>query len=114
MNRDQELLAEEEVDVLCAEAVLALLKVDPVQDHVQIVAVRFNFRMVDLHERVFDGELVEVKDLRQDAGLVRRRSAQVDPDPDAAVRPEPLSLDAVDGFSDASLASVNGEQRCGF
>ena len=72
---------EEEVDVLRAERVLLGLEVDAVEDQVEVVAVGFDFGMVDLGERVFDGQLVEVEDVGQDLRLLWRGRARDPPTP---------------------------------
>ena len=87
MDGDQKLLADEEIHVLRLEVVLALTEIDAVEDQIQVVTVRFNLGMVDLAERILDREIVEFEDVGQDPRFVRRRIAQIDPDPDAAARP---------------------------
>ena len=45
------------------------LEVDAVQDQVQVVAVGLDLGMVDLGERVFDRQLVEVEDVGEESAL---------------------------------------------
>ena len=96
MHRHQVLRAEEEVDVLGLEAVLRGREVDAVQDQIEVVAVGFDLGMVRLAHRVFDGELVEVKHVGEDARLLRGRAVEVDPHPDPAARLEPGGVHLVD------------------
>ena len=98
MDGDQELLADEEIHVLRLEVVLALAEVDAVEDQIQVVAVRFDLRMVDLAERILDSEIVEFEDVGQDSRFVRCRIAQIDPDPDAAAGLQPGRIDLLDAF----------------
>ena len=57
-----------------------------VENQVEVVAVGFDLGMVYLGEGVFDGQLVEVKDVGEDPRLLRSGRAQVDPHPDPAAR----------------------------
>ena len=89
MIGDQILRTEEEVDFLRAERVLFCLEIDAVENQVEVVAVGFDFGMVNLCECVFDGQLVEVEDLGQDLRLLWSGCAQIHPHPDSAVGFEP-------------------------
>ena len=81
VDGDQVVGTKEEVHVPGAEFVLARVEVDAVEDDVQVAVVRLHLRVVDVAERVLDGEGVEVEGVRED-GLSRlgRWSHQVHPD----------------------------------
>ena len=110
MDGDEILRAQEEIDVLGREAVLLGAEVDAVEDQVQIVAVRLDLRMVRFFERVFDRQIVELEHVGQDARLLRRRAAQIDPDPDAAVGEEPGWVDPIDDRGRPALIPVDRDQ----
>ena len=65
MERHEILCAEEEIDFPRAELVLSRLEVDAVKNQVEKSAVGLDFRVMNLCEGVLDGELVEMKHVRQ-------------------------------------------------
>ena len=87
---------EEEVDVLGLEAVLAGLEVDAVENQIEVIAVRLDLGMMDLVERVLDGELVDVEDVRQEPRLLGRRVVHDDPEKNVLPRVEPGRVHALD------------------
>ena len=82
MDGNEELRRQEEVHVLGLEAVLAGLEVDAVENQIEIIAVRLDLGMMNRVERVLDGELVDVEDIRQEPGLLGRRVVHDDPERD--------------------------------
>ena len=110
MVGDQILRTEEEVDFLRAERVFLGLEVDAVENEVQVLAIRLHFRMVDFGERIFDCELVKMKDFGEDFGFVWRRAAEIDPHPDTAVGLEPGRVHPVDDLGGPVLVLVDRDQ----
>src|SRR5262249_55597752 len=87
-----------EVDVVGPEAVLRRVEVDAMEDQVEIVAVRFDLRILEVAEGVFHRQLVEVKEPREDLPpLFGRRVGQVDPDEHAGGGSEPRRIDPIGG-----------------
>src|SRR5687767_1406070 len=80
VDRDEVVAAEEKVDVVGGEPVLLYLEVYAVQDQVEVTLVRLDLGMVNLAERVFDGQRMKLEGLGENrAPLVRRRRPQVHP-----------------------------------
>ncbi len=96
MHGNQELRRQEEVDVLGLEAVLAGLEIDAVENQIEVIAERLDLGMMNLVERVFDGELVDVEDVRQKPGLLGRRVVHDDPDQDVLPGVEPGRVHRLD------------------
>ncbi len=111
VNGNQELLAEKEVDVLGLEAVFGLAEVDAVENQVQVVAVRLDLGMMNLGERILDGELVEVEHVAEDADFVGGRSAEIHPDPHAAARLEPGRINPVHAGRRPALVTIDRNHR---
>ena len=110
MNRDEKLRTEEEIDVLGREAVLRCLEIDAVENDVQVVAVGFDFGMVPLAERVFDGEFVKVEDVAEDRAFFRGWLIEVDPDRYATPRFDPGRVHPVNGLGGPALVLVDPDQ----
>ncbi len=110
MERHQVLRPQEEIDFLRAKRVFPGLEVDAVEDEVKVVAVGFDFRVVDLGKGVFDRELVKVEDLGEHPGFFRRRRAQICPHPDAAARLQPARVHPVDDLGGPVLVFVDRDQ----
>src|SRR5215831_13359734 len=95
VDRDEVVASEEEVDVLCCEASLMLLHHDAVQNQIQEPVVTLDFRMVNLRERVFNRELVEMKRLAEQPRLVGTRRLDVDPKRLRCTWRKPGRIDAI-------------------
>ena len=80
VDRDQEIPAQEEVDVVRDNPLLPPGRLDAVQDQIQKVVVGLDLRVVHFGHRVFDGQLVKVEHLEQQPPLDVARSEHVDPE----------------------------------
>ncbi len=110
MNGDQVAVAEEEIDVLRVEGVLARLEIDAVEDDVQVVAVGLDFRMVNLGDRILDRQLVELEYVGQDPHFTRIGVDDVHPHPHPAVMAEPVRFHPIDQPGGTVLVSVDRNQ----
>ncbi len=110
VNRDEVVVAQEEIDVVRDEAVLARLEVDPVEDQVQVVAVRLDFGMMRGAESVFHRQVVEVEDVGEDAAFFRCRVDEVDPEHRLAVWREPGRIDPIRRNGLSILVDVDLDQ----
>jgi hypothetical protein len=107
---DQVLRTKEKVYFLRSELMAVGFEVDGVQDEVQVIAVGFDFGVMDLGQGVFDGELVEVEDVSEQLGFIGGRRAQIDPCPNAALRLEPGRIHPVDDLRGSALVLVDSNQ----
>ena len=103
MDGNQEPRRQEEVHVLGLEAVLAGLEVYAVENQIEVIAVRLDLGMMNLVERVLDGELVDVEDVRQEPRLLGRRVVHDDPEKNVLPRVEPGRVHALDRGGDPVL-----------
>src|SRR3954468_753100 len=110
MHGHEVLRPQEEIDIPGAEAVLARVEVDAVQDQVEEIAVRLDLRMVTFTECVLDRELVEVKHVGQDLRFLRAWTIEVDPHPHAALRREPGGVHPIDDLGGPAFVFVDGDQ----
>ena len=80
VHRDEEIAAQEEVDVVRGDPLLPLGRLDAVENQVEKALVGLNLRMVHLGERILDGQLVEVKDVMEQVPVGVGRGQDVHPD----------------------------------